>query len=223
MFRKVFTASIIGLMLSSTLVATSASAATISNGVLCPKVNKTTKVAGLVYKCIKAPTVNKTKLTWTSMDCINTNTSYLKSNAEYLSLAKQMPAVLAALDVKIAEAKTAADAAIVKADAADAKIVVLSAEVTKFTIARDAIPTNSTNPTIALKFKSAITTYNSAILTLKSQIASYTVASASYRKLGSTVATMQAVRAITVANLAQTKSGVAQTLSMRNLVCGKGL
>lgn len=223
MFRKVFTASIIGLMLSSALVATSASAATISNGVACPKANKTTKVGDLVYKCIKSPTINKTKLTWTSMDCISTNASYLKSNASYLALAKQMPETLAALDVKIDAAKVDAAAALAKATAADAKIQTLQGKLAQFQAEIAAMSAVDKSRVIAKTHLTVQQTYDNAIRLIKSEIGSYTAASAGYGKVGKTVALMQATRAATVSQLAQTKSGVAQTLSMRNLVCGKGM
>jgi hypothetical protein len=72
MFRKIISASVLGIVLAGSLVAlTPANAATkISNGVLCPKANKTIKVSGTVYKCTKNPIVNKTKYTWVSSDCI---------------------------------------------------------------------------------------------------------------------------------------------------------
>jgi hypothetical protein len=227
MFRKVLTASIIGLMLTSTLVATTANAATvrkatISNGTLCPKaqINKTTKVSGAVYKCTKNPIVNKTKYTWVSMDCLNTNTGYLKANASYRALYKVTPSTLKALDVKIAAAKVAATAAIAKADALDAQVVVWQGKLTQFTTARDALAADTANAT---KNASSIAAYTAAIRSLNSAIRSNTAASAGYRKVNGTVKTMLALRATTVSELAQTKAGVAQSLSMRNLICAKGL
>jgi flagellar capping protein FliD len=223
MFRKVLTASIIGFMLTSTLVATSASAATtISNGVLCPKakINKTTKFGGAVYKCTKNPIVNKTKYTWVSKDCLNTQASYVKENASYLVLAKAMPATLAALDVKIAAAKVDAVAALAKADALDALTQTWNGKLAQFIAAKNVYLADKAN--LAKNAKS-IDAYTAAIRSLNSAIRSNTAASAGYRKVGKTVSLMQATRSSTVTSLAQTKTGVAQTLSMRNLICAKGL
>jgi peptidoglycan hydrolase CwlO-like protein len=220
MFRKVLTASIIGFMMTSTLVATTASAATISNGVVCPKANKTIMVSGAVYKCTKSPILNKKKLTWVSKDCIDTNAAYLKSNASYLALVKVMPATLAALDAKIAAAKVDADAATLKADGLDAQIKTWQGKIVEFTTARDAMVADKAN---AAKNAKSIAAYTAAIRSLNSAIRSNTAASAGYRRVGRTVTTMQGVRATTVAELTQTKTGVAQSLSMRNLICAKGL
>lgn len=228
MFRKVLTASIIGFMLTSTLVATSASAATISNGTPCPKAktNKTTKVGGFVYKCTKNPIIKNqktAKLTWVSMDCLNTSAAYVKTNAAYLALAKQMPAILADLDVKIAAEQVRVQEATVKADALDLKIKGLTDKLNQFTAARAAIPTNSTDPAVAAKNRSSIATYTSAIRSLTSAIRSNTAAAAGYRKVGKAIANIETTRAAAVLELSQAKGGVAETLSLRALVCGKGL
>lgn len=221
MFRKVITASILGFVLAGSLVsiAPANAAVKISNGVLCPKPNKTTKVGSTVYKCTKNPIVNKTKYTWVSTDCINSNTTYTKLNASYKTLVAGLPAALAALDEKIAaeQAKVVESAA--KADALDAKIVTWQAKVAEFTAAKAALLAKP-NPST---YVTAISTYTTAIRSLNSAIASNTAASAALRKIGKTVATMQAQRAATVSSVTQAKAGVAQALSLRNLICQKGL
>ncbi len=221
MFRKIITASILGFVLAGSLVsiAPANAAVKISNGVTCPKPNKTTKVSGTVYKCTKNPIVNKTKYTWVSTDCINSNTTYTKLNASYKTLVVGLPAALAALDEKIAaeQAKVVESAA--KADALDAKIVTWQAKVVEFTAAKAALLAKP-NPST---YVTAISTYTTAIRSLNSAIASNTAASAALRKIGKTVATMQAQRAATVSSVTQAKAGVAQALSLRNLICQKGL
>ncbi len=221
MFRKVITASVLGFVLAGSLVsiAPANAAVKISNGVLCPKPNKTIKVSGTVYKCTKNPIVNKTKYTWVSKDCMNSNTTYTKLNAGYKSLAGGLPAALADLDAKIvAEQAKAADSA-TKADALDAKNVIWRAKVTEFTAAKAALLAKPNPSTYA----TAISTYTTAIRSLNSAIASNTAASTSLRKIGSTIATMQAQRGATVSSVTQAKAGVGQALSLRNLICQKGL
>ena len=221
MFRKVITASVLGFVLAGSLVsiAPANAAVKISNGVLCPKPNKTIKVSGTVYKCTKNPIVNKTKYTWVSKDCLNANTTYTKLNAGYKSLAGGLPAALADLDAKIvAEQAKAADSA-TKADALDAKNVIWRAKVTEFTAAKAALLAKPNPSTYA----TAISTYTTAIRSLNSAIASNTAASTSLRKIGSTITTMQAQRGATVSSVTQAKAGVAQALSLRNLICQKGL
>lgn len=130
-----------------------------------------------------------------------------------------MPAVLKALDVKIAAAKVDAAAAIVKADALDAQVVTWRAKLVEFTAARTAMLADTAN---AAKNAKSLAAWTASIRSLNSAIRSNTAASAGYRRIGKTVTTMVSVRAMTVSQLAQTKTGVAQSLSMRNLICAKG-
>ena len=225
MFRKVMTASILGVFLAGALVSVApAQAATkrvakISNGVLCKKANSTTKVSGTVYKCTKNPIVNKTRYTWVSIDCINTNKAYLKLNASYVALVKGMPATLKALDAQIAAAQQKVIDSATKADALDAQIVTWQAKVNDFTAAKAALLAKP-NPS---QYQTAISTYTTAIRSLTSAIASDTAASAALRKMGKTVSTMQAQRAATVSSVTQAKAQVSQEVSLRNLICQKGL
>jgi hypothetical protein len=221
MFRKIISASVLGIVLAGSLVAlTPANAATkISNGVLCPKANKTIKVSGTVYKCTKNPIVNKTKYTWVSRDCTNSNTTYTKLNAGYKSLVAGLPAALATLDAKITAEQAKMVESNAKADALDAQIVTWKAKVVDFTAAKAALLAK-TNPS---QYVTAISTYTTAIRSLNSAIASNTAASSSLRKIGSTITTMQAQRGATVSSVTQAKAGVAQALSLRNLICQKGL
>ncbi len=225
MFKKVITASVLTLMVIGTVVAvTPAQGATkravkISNGVLCKPANKTIKASGSVYKCTKNPIVNKTKYTWVSKDCINSNTTYLKLNASYKSLVAGLPAALSALDAKITAEQTKVTDSATKADALDAQITAWQAKVNEFTAAKAALLAKPNPSTYA----TAISTYTTAIRSLNSAIASNTAASTALRKIGKTVATMQAQRAATVSSVTQAKAGVAQALSLRNLICQKGL
>jgi hypothetical protein len=221
MFRRIITASVLGFVIAGSLVSLApANAATkISNGVTCPKPNKTIKVSGTVYKCTKNPIVNKTKYTWVSSDCINSNTTYTKLNASYKSLVAGLPAALAALDAKIVAEQAKVTDSAAKADALDAQIVTWQAKVTEFTAAKAALLAKPNPSTYA----TAISTYTTAIRSLNSAIASNTAASAALRKIGKTVTTMQAQRAATVSSVTQAKAGVAQALSLRNLICQKGL
>lgn len=222
MFRKVLVASIIGFMLSSTLVATSASAATIRNGVACPKskMNKYTKVGSSVYKCTKNPAVKNAKLTWVSRDCLNSNTSYAKSNTAYLALAKRLPAVLAALDVNIAAEIVKEQEATAKADALDVTIATLKDKLIQFTAWRNALIADTAN---AGKWAPKIAQYTLAIKNLNSAIHAYTASVTLYRSVGKTVGVLQATRATTISELGQAKDGVAQARTLRGLLCSKGM
>ncbi|MFZ2227961.1 MAG: hypothetical protein WA090_03265 [Candidatus Nanopelagicaceae bacterium] len=221
MFRKVITASALGFLLAGSLVATSANAATINNGVACKKVNAKIKSGGYIYKCTKNPTVkNAKKLTWVSLDCLNTNAIYVKQNTAYLALVKNLPATLAALDANIVAEQLKATEASAKADGLDAQIVIWNTKLTEFTAARDKLAADGTT---SVKKTEALASYAAAIRSINSAIRSNTAASLSLRKVGASVATMQATRTSTLNSIAQAKSGVAQSLSMRGLVCQKGM
>jgi hypothetical protein len=130
-----------------------------------------------------------------------------------------LPAALAALDAKITAEQTKATESAAKADALDAQNVIWKAKVVDFTAAKAALLAKP-NPST---YVTAISTYTTAIRSLNSAIASNTAASTSLRKIGSTITTMQTQRGATVNSVTQAKAGVAQALSLRNLICQKGL
>jgi len=221
MFRKVITASFLGFLLAGSLVTASADAATISNGVACKTVNAKIKSGGYIYKCTKNPAVkNATKLTWVSLDCLNTHNIYIKQRTAYQSLIKNLPATLAALDAKIAAEQLKVTEASAKADALDAQSVTWTAKLAEFTAARDKLAADGTT---SAKKTEALANYAAAIRSINSAIRSNAAAAISLRKVGASVVTMQTTRASTLSSIAQAKAGVAQSLSMRGLVCQKGL
>ena len=72
MFRKVLAASTAALLVSLTLSVAPATAATkVSNGVPCTKAGTTTKVSGFTYRCAKNALVKNSKLTWLSVECLD--------------------------------------------------------------------------------------------------------------------------------------------------------
>lgn len=220
MFRKVITASVLGFLLAGSLVTASANAATISNGVACKTLNAKIKSGGYLYKCMKNPTVtNAKKLTWISFDCINTNNIYIKQRTAYRALIKNLPATLAALDAKIAAEQLKVTEAGVKADALDAQSVIWTAKLAEFTAARDKLAADGTT---SVKKTQALASYAAAIRSINSAIRSNTAAALSLRKVGASVATMVTMRTSTLNSIAQAKAGVAESLSMRTLVCQKG-
>ena len=71
MFRKVLSASVAVLFLTSTVaISAPASAAAAKNGVACSKSGLKTTSGGKKYTCSKNPYVSPTKLTWTQNDCL---------------------------------------------------------------------------------------------------------------------------------------------------------
>lgn len=221
MFRKVMSASVLGFLLAGSLVTVSANAAAISNGVACKTVNAKIKSGGYIYKCTKNPVVtNAKKLTWVSLDCLNTHKIYITQRTAYRALIQNLPATLAALDAKIAAEQVKVAEASTKADGLVAQNVIWNAKLVEFTAARDKLAADGTT---SVKKTEALASYAAAIRSINSAIRSNTAAVASLRKVGTSVATMVTTRASTLSSIAQAKDGVAQSLSMRGLVCQKGL
>lgn len=221
MFAKVVTVSVAGLLLAGSFVAPSADAAVkISNGVACAKSGATTKVKTTTYKCTKNPTVKNAKLTWVSKDCLDADATWIKSNRDYQDLAKQMPATLADLDQKILDEIANVAVQNAKADALDLQVKAMTETVTVLTTSREKLIADTAN---AVKNKPAITTYAQAITTYKKAIASLTASAVLYRKTGKSVETMKKTRDYAATQIDQAKSGVGQSLTVRSMICDKGL
>ena len=236
MFRKSFALAIAGVVVGATMAAIPAQAATvvIANGVICPKVGAIKKANSDTYMCFLNTVVNKKKPTWTTIDCVKTDKQYRVSSEAYKKLALEMPTTLATLDTQIAAEIAKGVEAAAKADALQLQKVEWGAKVTEFTtqqtsvtLARDALvakPSKTAQDTASIqKYNSALLSLTTAIRSLNSAIRGATAAQASLRKVGKTAATMQTTKAQAIQNLAQAKSGVAQSLSMRAIICQKGL
>ena len=77
MFRKVLAASTAAILVSLTLSVPASTAATkVSNGVPCTKAGTSTKVSGFTYRCAKNALVKNSKLTWLSVECLDSIKSY---------------------------------------------------------------------------------------------------------------------------------------------------
>lgn len=236
MFRKTFALTIAGIVVGATMVAIPAQGATvvIANGVICPKLGATKKANNDTYMCFLNTVVNKKKPTWTTIDCVKTDKQWRASSASYKKLALEMPKTLAELDTQIAaelakgvEAAAKADALQIQINEWRLKIVEFTKQQTSVTSARDQLvakPSKTAQDTASIqKYNSAILSLTTAIRSLNSAIRGATAAQASLRKVGKTAATMQTTKAQAIQNLAQAKSGVAQSLNMRAIICQKGL
>jgi hypothetical protein len=88
MFRKIITASTLGLFLATSVI-TPASAATIKTGSACKKVGQTVKVGKKVYVCGKNPIVTPTKNTYMLKACRDTNALYRTVKSTYDDMLEQ--------------------------------------------------------------------------------------------------------------------------------------
>jgi hypothetical protein len=159
MFRKVLAASTAALLVSLTLsvAPAAAAAAKVSNGVPCTKAGTTKKVSGFTYRCAKNALVKNSKLTWLSVECLdsikqfqnavkaqaslNGSTEEIKLlNTRYTEINETLTVVTAALDnAKVAILKAQATMNATTDTATKAK---LSGEVKKLA---DAIVTLTTS------------------------------------------------------------------------------
>ena len=81
--KPAFIAVVLGLLLSTTSVISSAEAATIKNGVTCKKSGQTTKTGSKRYVCGKNPYVTPTKLTWMLTSCPEAYDLYIEAKDQY--------------------------------------------------------------------------------------------------------------------------------------------
>ena len=121
MFRKVLAASTAAILVSLTLSVPASTAATkVSNGVPCSKAGTSTKVSGFTYRCAKNALVKNSKLTWLSVECLDSIKSYqgavkaqstLNSSTEQIKLLttqyESISAILAATTTALDNAKAA--------------------------------------------------------------------------------------------------------------------
>uniref|UniRef100_UPI004049A0A4 hypothetical protein n=1 Tax=Candidatus Planktophila sp. TaxID=2175601 RepID=UPI004049A0A4 len=100
--RKFVSLTLALVVAGGVMIATPATAAAkISNGVACKKLNQTTKVSGSKYKCAKNPLSKSKKLTWLSIDCINSAAAYVKSQKDSVLLTTNLTAQIPVIDLGI--------------------------------------------------------------------------------------------------------------------------
>ena len=95
MFRKIVTASTLGLFLAASVI-TPASAATIKTGSACKKAGQVLKVGKKVYVCGKNPFVTPTRNTYLLDKCSKANRLYRDGMEQYEQLQALYPLLDAA-------------------------------------------------------------------------------------------------------------------------------
>ena len=88
MFRKIITASTLGLFLATSVI-TPASAATVKTGTACKKAGQSIKVGSKTYVCGKNPIVTPTKNTYMLKACRDTNALYRTVKSAYDDMLEQ--------------------------------------------------------------------------------------------------------------------------------------
>ena len=203
MFRKIASVSVALVVAGGIMVAIPAEAAAkISNGVACTKSGSTTKTSLGTYKCAKNPLVSSTKLTWLSIDCINSANSAVKAQKDAVvtaaSFAAQLPIIELGITTEIAnraEIQAKLDAANVRLVAAQGKLTAAKTEADKKVLT------------------TAVSSWTSATRAYASKI----------RSIDLTIKKLESAKLVAINKPAELASNVAGTRESAKLICTKGL
>ena len=199
MYRKTLVAFGAAVLVAASTTTVPASAATkISNGVSCTKSGATTKVSGSSYKCAKNLLVKNSKLTWLSLDCLNTANTYVKALANLPKIKTATDATIAKLDVQVEKANKVIPEYQSKIETITARLLVLKAD----------IPNLTKNKKTIDSFTSAVRNYEAAIK--------------AYATVGKQSDRSQKARAQALLQYTNSKSEIDTTLGMAKLICTKG-
>jgi hypothetical protein len=202
MFRKVTSLSVALVVAGGVMIAVPADAAVkISNGVACKKSGQTTKTSSGTYRCAKNPLVSSTKLTWLSLDCINSATAAVASQRSAVTTAANFKAQLPVIDLGITT-ETANKAELqLKLDEANKRLVAAQA-----------------------KLAAATTDADKKVLT--TAVGSWTSATRAYasklRNIDLTIRKLETAKLAATSKPAELAANVADARASAKLICTKG-
>ena len=206
MFRKAIVVAGAAALVLASMTAVPASAATkVSNGVACKKAGQTTKVSGSSYRCAKNPLVKNSKLTWLSLDCINTANTYNKAVAN-------LPKIKAATDETVAKLDADMAKQALETEKANKLIPEYQAKIATINTALVALRADTAN---LVKNKATIDKYVSAVRSYEAAIKAYsTVSKQSDRS--------ERAKTQALDQYENSKTDIETTLGMAKLICSKG-
>jgi hypothetical protein len=206
MFRKaIVVAGATALVLASITAVPAVAATKVSNGVACKKSGATTKVSGSSYRCAKNPLVKNAKLTWLSMDCLNTATTYRKAVAN-------LPKIKAATDETVAKLDADMAKQAIETEKANKLIPEYQAKIATINTALVALRADTANLT---KNKATIDKYASAVR-------SYEAAIKAYSTVGKQSTRSEMAKSQAISQYENSKVDIETTLGMAKLICRKG-
>jgi hypothetical protein len=206
MFRKaIVVAGATALVLASITAVPAGAATKVSNGVACKKSGATTKVSGSSYRCAKNPLVKNAKLTWLSMDCLNTATTYRKAVAN-------LPKIKAATDETVAKLDADMAKQAIETEKANKLIPEYQAKIATINTALVALRADTANLT---KNKATIDKYASAVR-------SYEAAIKAYSTVGKQSDRSEKAKSQAISQYENSKVDIETTLGMAKLICRKG-
>jgi len=206
MFRKAIVVAGATALVLASMIALPASAATkVSNGVACKKAGQTTKVSGSSYRCAKNPLVKNSKLTWLSLDCLNTANTYNKAVAN-------LPKIKAATDETVAKLDADIAKQAVETEKANKLIPEYQAKIATINTALTALRADTANLT---KNKATIDKYAAAVR-------SYEAAIKAYSTVGKQSDRSERAKEQAISQFESSKTDIETTLGMAKLICSKG-
>ena len=206
MFRKAIVVAGATALVLASMTALPASAATkVSNGVACKKAGQTTKVSGSSYRCAKNPLVKNSKLTWLSLDCLNTANTYNKAVAN-------LPKIKAATDETIAKLDADMAKQAIETEKANKLIPEYQAKIATINTALVALRADTANLT---KNKATIDKYAAAVR-------SYEAAIKAYSTVGKQSDRSERAKEQAISQFESSKTDIETTLGMAKLICSKG-
>jgi hypothetical protein len=200
MSRKLAATLLSAVVIAGGLFAAPASAAKISNGTACSKVNATVSVSGYKYKCAKNALVKNSKLTWLSVDCVTAISQFQAAVKAQKGLG-DISAQTAELDAELEKAAAALASVTTAYESA-------RAQVTKSQASMNA----STNASEKLALSGALGKLANAVLILSS----------SKSKLSTQVTDLESKKALLLNAPTAFKDSVTDAKSSAGLLCKKG-
>ena len=206
MFRKAIVVAGAAALVLASMTAVPAGAATkVSNGVACKKSGQKTKVSGSTYRCAKNPLVKNSKLTWLSLDCINTANTYKKAVAN-------LPKIKAATDETVAKLDADMAKQAIETEKANKLIPEYQAKIDTINVALASLKADTAN---LAKNKATIDKYSAAVR-------SYEAAIKAYSTVGKQSDRSERAKAQALDQYENSKTDIETTLGMAKLICSKG-
>jgi spore maturation protein CgeB len=206
MFRKaIVVAGATALVLASITAVPATAATKVSNGVACKKAGATTKVSGSTYRCAKNALVKNSKLTWLSVDCLNTVSTYTKAVANLPKIKTATDETVAKLDADMAKQLIETEKANKLIPEYQAKIATINAAL---------VPLKADTANLA-KNKATIDKYASAVR-------SYEAAIKAYSTVGKQSDRSERAKQQAIDQYENSKIDIETSLGMAKLICRKG-
>ena len=200
MSRKLAATVLSVIVMAGGFSVTPASAAKISNGSACSKVNATTTVSGYKYKCAKNAMVKNSKLTWLSVECLTAITQFQAAVRAQNSVGN------------IAEQTAGLDADLEKATAALASVTTAYENARAQVVKSQAALNAATVPSEKQSLATALSKLANAVLVLNG----------SKSKLSAQVRDLESKKALLLNAPAAFKDSVTDAKSSATLLCRKG-